>query len=172
MYTEVWNDWTTANNAVVTVVALSAAVSMVGTTMVQAQEHPEHLTTDEKEHAEHPEEGIKVDIETIAEAITSYVETDSKLKGGYFFVYDPTSKTPLQLTLTKVHKERLSRVGENLFFACSDFSAASGKEFDLDFFMREDEGRLVVTEVMIHKEDGNPRYTWYQKGDVWKRKKG
>lgn len=157
-----------------TMLALSAAVSMIGTTQVRAQEHPEHPTTKEKEHAEHPEhpeETIKIDVETIGEAITSYVETDSKLKGGYFFVYDPASKTPLQLTLTKVHKERLSQVGENLFFACSDFSAASGKEFDLDFFMKEDEGRLVVTEVMIHKEDGNPRYTWYQEGDVWKRKK-
>lgn len=153
------------------VLAMSAAISMVGTTLVLAQEHPEHPTKEMKEHPEHPEEGIKVDKESIAEAITNYVETDVKLKGGYFFVYDPVSKTPLQLTLTKVHKERLAQVGENLFFACSDFDAVSGKTFDLDFFMEEDADRLVVTEVMIHKEDGKPRYTWYQEGDIWKRKK-
>ncbi len=156
-----------------TVLVLSAAVSMIGTAPVWAQEHPEHPTEENEEqaeHPEHPEEAIKVDKETIAEAITNYVATDIELKGGYFFVYDPASETPLQLTLTKVHKERLAQVGENLFFACSDFDARSGKTFDLDFFMSEDHGRLVVTEVMIHKEDGQPRYTWFQEGDIWKRK--
>lgn len=159
-----------------TALALSAAVAMVGPTRVLAQEHPEHPTeeksdtTEHAEHPEHPAKAFKVDMATIAEAISSYVETDTKLKGGFFFVYDPATKAPLQLTLTKVHKERLAKVGDNLYFACSDFDATGGKVFDLDFFMEEKDERLVVTEVMIHKEDGKARYSWYQEEGVWKRK--
>jgi hypothetical protein len=61
-------------------------------------------------------------------------------------------------------------VGENLYFACSDFNADGGKVYDLDFFMEAQEHKLVVTEVMIHKEDGTPRYSWYEEDGVWKRK--
>lgn len=137
-----------------------------------AQEHPEHSKTKEKtEHPEHPEAAsAKVDMESVAVAISAYVETDTKLKGGFFFVFDPVSKSPLTLTLTKIHKERLAQVGDNLFFACSDFDAKSGKVFDLDFFLEAEGDQLVVTEVMIHKEDGNPRYSWFEEDGIWKRK--
>ena len=104
-------------------------------------------------------------------AILAYVKHDSELKGGFFLVFDKKSKTALTLTLSKVHKEKLSKVGKNVYFACSDFDAPGGKVYDLDFFMKEADGELVVTEVMIHKEDGSPRYTWFEKEGVWKTKK-
>jgi hypothetical protein len=156
-----------ANRSLALVIML-VTVMMFGQAAILAGEHPEHPKS--KEHPEHPEEAIKVDIEVMAAAITEYVENDMKLKGGYFFVYDPVSKKPLQLTLSKVHKERLAQVGENLYFACSDFNADGGKVYDLDFFMEAQEHKLVVTEVMIHKEDGTPRYSWYEEDGVWKRK--
>jgi len=142
---------------------------------VFAQEHPEHPAKKEKaehpEHPEHPEKAsVEVDVESIAMAIGEYVEGDCKLKGGFFFVFDPVSKSPLTLTLTKIHKEKLAQIGDNLFFACSDFDAQSGKVFDLDFFMKAKDGQLVVTEVMIHKEDGNPRYSWFEEEGIWRRK--
>ncbi len=128
-----------------------------------AQEHPEH-PSDRKPR------GSEVTAEQMAKAITDYVNADAKLKGGYFLVYDTASKKTLQLSLDKVHEDRLSQVGDNLFFACSDFKETGGKMFDLDFFMKSVDGDLTVTEIMIHKEDGKPRYQWYEESDIWKRK--
>ncbi|MCH7878655.1 MAG: hypothetical protein IH914_04995 [candidate division Zixibacteria bacterium] len=136
-----------------------------------AQEHPEHPK--KAEHPEHPAETkttFKVDVDAMEAAITGYVDGDCKLKGGFFMVFDTKSKKALTLTLSKVHKEKLAKVGENLYFACSDFNSAGGKVFDLDFFMQETDGELVVTEVMIHKEDGSPRYTWFEEEGLWQTK--
>jgi hypothetical protein len=81
-----------ANRSLALVIML-VTVMMLGQAAILAGEHPEHPKS--KEHPEHPEEAIKVDIEVMAAAITEYVENDMKLKGGYFFVYDPVSKKPL-----------------------------------------------------------------------------
>ncbi|MGH8015308.1 MAG: hypothetical protein ACREBV_03870 [Candidatus Zixiibacteriota bacterium] len=141
---------------------------------LSAQEHPEHPSKDQpkKEDPEHPSKdaAAAVTVDQMAMAITDYVNSDAKLKGGFFFVYDATSKKPLQLTLDKVHKERLSQVGENLFFACSDFKDPAGKVYDLDFFMQSVDGKLTVSEVIIHKEEGKPRYQWSEENGLWKRK--
>ena len=130
-----------------------------------AQEHPEH-----PEHPGDAKTAFKVDVEAMSSAITDFVDHDSKLKGGHFMVFDQKSKKPLVLTLSKVHKDRLSQVGENLYFACCDFNAAGDKVFDLDFFMKETDGALVVTEVLIHKENGTARYTWFEEKGLWKTK--
>lgn len=138
---------------------------------VPAQEHPEHPSK-EKEKKEQPskDEASAVTVDQMAQAISDYVNADAKLKGGFFFVYDATSKKPLQLSLDKVHKEKLSQVGDNLYFACSDFKEAGGKMYDLDFFMQSVDGKLTVTELMIHKEEGKPRYQWSEENGMWKRK--
>lgn len=155
-------------------ILLPALLLLFGTTVAVAGEHPEHpQEKTEKEHPEqpeHPTDAFEVDIETMALAITEYVENDTKLKGGFFLVFDAASSQPLQLTLAKVHKERLAQVGDNLYFACSDFNEKGGRLFDLDFFMMAEDGKLKVTEVMIHKEDGKPRYSWVEDEGIWKRK--
>lgn len=162
-------------STMLTTLMISAGLMAFGNATVFGQEHPEHptqskKTSDHAKNSEHPAEAFKVDIATISKAISEYVTTDTKLKGGFFLVYDAESKSPLQLTLTKVHEERLAQVGENLFFACSDFSSSDGKSFDLDFFMKNENDKLVVTEVMIHKQDGKARYSWFEEDGVWKRK--
>lgn len=155
-------------------ILLPALLLLFGVAVAVAGEHPEHPEKKtEKEHPEqpeHPQDAAKIDVEMMAAAITGYVETDTKLKGGFFLVFDAASSQPLQLTLAKVHKERLAQVGDNLYFACSDFNEKSGKLFDLDFFMMAEDGKLEVTEVMIHKEDGKPRYSWFEDEGIWKRK--
>jgi len=130
-----------------------------------------------QEHPEHPKEGAKtkkaavtVTKEMMAEAIEGYIKKDSALKGGYFTVYDAQAKAPLALKLDKVHQDKLANVSEGLYFACSDFKATDGKMYDLDFFMKTADSGLEVSEVMIHKEAGNPRYGWMEEGGVWKRK--
>jgi len=148
---------------------VTVAFALLSVPAIYAQEHPtEHPTKAKKEKPEAKVSTVTVD--QMAAAITSFISSDSKLKGGFFFVYDASAKKTLQLTLDKVHTERLSQVGENLFFACSDFKSAGKEVYDLDFFMESKDGKLAVTEIMIHKEDGKPRYSWSEKGGVWSRK--
>ncbi len=129
--------------------------------------------------AEHPVEHPKgetkategVSKEELAKSIVNYVKKDAKLKGGYFLVYDKKNKEALILELVLVHKDRLSKIAKDIYFACADFKTLKGKIYDLDVFMKGTEkGNLEVTEVSIHKEAGNPRYTWYEEGGIWKKK--
>ena len=158
------------------VIITAVAFGLLSAPAVYAQEHPtEHPTKAKKVkkvQAKQPTEAKAgaVTIDQMAHAITHFIESDAKLKGGFFLCYDASAKKALQLTLDKVHKERLSQVGDNLFFACSDFRSESGKMFDLDFFMKSKDGELAVTEIMIHKEDGKARYSWFEKDGVWNRK--
>ncbi len=70
-----------------------------------------------------------------------------------------------------MHKDRLSRVGKEVYFACADFRTPAGKVYDLDIFMKGPaKDRLQVTEIAIHKEQGEPRYTWHEEGGIWKKK--
>jgi len=125
-----------------------------------AQEHP----------AEHPQDKAALNPETLAKEIKQYVNNESKLKGGYFLLYDDKSETPLVLTLDKVHKERLSKVSDDLYFACSDFKGTDGKNYDVDFFMKKTGTELKLTELTVHKINGKARYTWYEDKGVWKQK--
>ena len=125
-----------------------------------------------QEHPEHPTEK-KVDInkEAIAEAIAEYIERDSELRGGYFLVYDKKAKATLTLKLVRVHKDKLSMIEKDVYFACADFKTSKGKIYDLDIFMKgAEKDNLKVTEISIHKEAGKPRYTWHEEGGVWKKK--
>lgn len=143
-------------------VAFVAAVAMIVLAAASgAQEHPEHPTDDK---ANEP-----VTIEMLSKAIAEYVETDSKLKGGYFLVYDPVAETPLRLTLDKVHEDKLATLGNGVYFACADFKAADGRIYDLDIFMKGNGGGLDPTEVSIHKVSGTPRYNWTEENGVWKK---
>ena len=136
--------------------------------VVCGREHPrEHPT-------EHPvgkkkEPGLTK--EDLSDAIEAYVKKEAEKKGGFFVVYDSKSEKELRLTLEKVHKERLSKVAEQEYFACADFKAQDGKVYDLDIFMKgPGKDKLEVTEVSIHKESGKERYTWYEEGGIWKKK--
>jgi len=136
----------------------------------KAQEHP---TEHPSEHpSEHPM-SKKADItkESLAEAITKYVSDDSKLKGGYFMVYDSVQEKPLALTLEKVHKDRLSSLGDGVYFACADFNATDGSVYDLDIFMKDSGKGLKATDVSVHKKDGIARYGWVEKNGIWMKSK-
>ena len=146
--------------------ALMTTGILAAVTLVWAEERPQ-------EHPqEHPgDQKSKVSKETLAKAITDYVERDTELKGGFFLVYDPQVRKALTLTLDRVHDDRLSSVKEGLHFACADFKSRDAHLYDLDFFMRESEAGLQVSEITIHKADGIARYTWKEEQGVWKRQK-
>ena len=121
-------------------------------------EHPEHPTTKKEP---------KLTIEQLAISIGNYIQNDVNLKGG-FFVYDKDKKEILTLTLTKIHKERLSNIGGDTYFACADFSAGNGNIYDLDIFMTgKSQDNLIVTEINVHKENGDARYLWKNKRGIW-----
>ncbi len=132
-----------------------------------AQEHPEHPAKQDAAKKEHPESQTEVTKETLAEAITGYINKDTALKGGYFCCYDTKANAPLALKLDKVHQDKLATVSDGLYFACSDFKATDGKMYDLDFFMKSTDHGLEVSEVAVHKEAGKPRYGWVEKDGVW-----
>jgi len=163
----------------IAVVAL--AVLAIGS-FTYAAEHPseplaEHPAGGAAEHpakgaAEHPTKASKSNItkDELADAIEDYVEKDAALKGGHFLVYDAKAGKPLALKLQKVHKERLSSVGHDVYFACADFETPEGKVYDLDIFMKgPNKNHLVVTEISVHKEAGVERYTWFEHGGIWKK---
>ena len=136
----------------------------------------EHPTGSKK--AEHPTatitpqivQGEKITLQNLARAIESFVEADINLRGA-FLVIDPSTNEVLKLNLEKVHKERLSYVGDDIYFACADFNADDGKIYDLDIFLRgTNTDELTVTEITVHKEDGQARYGWLEQDGVWIKK--
>ena len=123
--------------------------------------------------AEHPTEhpttvkSSKLTISQLAESIEKYIQQDVELKGG-FFVFDVKNNEILNLTLLKIHKERLSNIGNDTYFACADFQASNGKVYDLDVFMiGKSQDNLVVTEITVHKENGVARYRWKDRRGIW-----
>ena len=109
----------------------------------------------------------KLTILQLAESIEKYIQQDIELKGG-FFVFDVKNNEVLNLQLSKIHKKRLSNIGNNTYFACADFQASNGKVYDLDVFMMgKSQDDLVVTEINVHKESGIARYGWQNSGGIW-----
>lgn len=155
----------------VSVSALTWAVLtlfMMGNLSCQNHEHP-------TEHpAEHPSESGKsagVTKDQLADAVEAYVEKKSAAQGGHFVVKDDKTGKELKLSLEKVHRKRLSKVGQDLYFACADFKTPEGKIYDLDVFMKgSDKEHLTFSKFTVHKESGKERYTWYEKGGIWKMK--
>ena len=142
------------------------AVFLLGGNIIFAQEHPEHP----KEHPTSSKNAVSK--ENLAKAITAFVAEDAALKGGYFTFYDAEEKETLALKLEKVHKARLAKIKNDLYFACADFKAVSGHTYDLDIFMKGSNYKdLKVTEITLHKKDGKARYKWQEKDGFWSRKK-
>ncbi|HHT9117276.1 MAG TPA: hypothetical protein ACFYD1_01480 [Candidatus Hypogeohydataceae bacterium YC38] len=151
------------------IIAITIIVSMLA--MVSTACAGEHPTEHPREHPAKPakKEEVGLTKETLAEAITDYVQKDTALKGGVFLVYDQVDEKPLVLSLVKVHKDRLSAVGKGVYFACADFTTPEGVLYDLDFFMKETDRKLEVTEITVHKVTGKPRYNWVEKEGIWVR---
>jgi len=137
-----------------------------GSAAAVAQEHPEH--PEGSEHPEHPEHpSMEVTKDSLADAVDEWVAHHMEVFGGYFTVWDPKDETALVLKLDKVHRERVSKLEEEVYFACADFKAKDGTVYDLDIFMAPHGENLMATEVKVHKKDGEARYTWHEKDGVW-----
>jgi hypothetical protein len=130
------------------------------------------LVAGAQEHPEHPKAAARAHLTTdeLAAAIEAYVDREAAKHDGFLVVHDPADHVDLRLKLAKVHRERLSEVNPQVYFACADFKATDGTVYDLDVFMEgPDKDSLTTTEVSVHKKDGVERYTWYEEAGYWKK---
>ena len=130
-------------------------------------EHPEH--PEHSEHPEHPKpKAPAINAQAIGKSVAEFIDNDTILKGGKFLIFDIKAGEVLQLELKKIHMDRLTGIGNDTYFACADFKASNGKIYDLDIFMiGKSADQLSVAEIIVHKEEGVPRYGWRQQGGVW-----
>ena len=126
-----------------------------------AQEHPEHPKNTQK-----AKEFSATDLEN---AIKADIAEKSKDTNGVFKLYDPELRKTWDLTLDRVHKDRLSKLSADTYFACVDMKDRSGKTVDVDFFLKSQDGKLAMTDTTVHKVEGKPRYNWKEEGGFWKR---
>ena len=136
------------------VIALFAAVFAMGVAV--AQEHPEHPTNKKAE-----KKGYTVD--DLDKAIRSAIA--ERETNGVYQLKDGDKTWDLKFD--KVHRERLARVDENTYFACTDFQSTDKHTVDVDFFMKDNGEKLVMTDATLHKVDGQPRYNWQEKDGYW-----
>ncbi|MCI0329756.1 MAG: hypothetical protein L0196_02220 [candidate division Zixibacteria bacterium] len=149
------------------VLAAAVGLFLLSGGNVLAQEHP---TEHPKAKPEAKKTEAALSTADLSKAIKEYVAKDAKLKGGYYLVYDPVSKKTLEMTLDKVHEDRLAKVADGVYFACVDCKATDGKVYDVDIFMKGDKSKLEINEVSVHKVDGTARYGWVEEGGVWNKK--
>ncbi len=122
---------------------------------------------------EHPvkKEKSGLTIKEFANAVEHYVAKQVKKSGGYFLVNDSKQKKVLKCKLEKIHKKRLATLGNNEYFVCADFKADDGNTYDIDIFMQgTSEENLKATRTLVHKDNGTPRYTWFEENGIWKTK--
>jgi hypothetical protein len=82
---------------------------------------------------------------------------------------DKDSGKTWTMKLDHVHRERLAQLDAKTYFACTDFKSSDGHTVDVDFFMKDDGKKLVMSDATIHKVDGKPRYNWQEKDGYWVR---
>jgi hypothetical protein len=148
-------------------VFVAAAMSLAVPLGVAAQEHP----TSEHPMSNHPSASKAVTMDQLAQSIQETIEAKAKEQGGTFHVEDPVLHKTWALTLVRVHKDRLAQLGPDTYFACTDFRAADGTMLDVDFYMKDENGRLTFTDTAIHKVNGKPRFTYKKVGNYWERVK-
>ncbi len=135
--------------------SLQGATPAPGSDRFNPDEHPELARPNE------------LTTESLAQGITNYVTAETEKQGGVFPVADPAQGTSLALTLTTVHRERLSKLADGRYFACADFKGRDGHTYDLDVFMRVDSTGLTPTDVIVHKQDGLARFNWVEQNGIW-----
>ncbi|MGA1677324.1 MAG: hypothetical protein ACO377_12960 [Pseudomonadales bacterium] len=83
---------------------------------------------------------------------------------GVFHLRDDRTGEVLALRFVKIH-DPVRRIDDNTYFACTDFSLVKDEEqlYDIDFWLRPENGELLVYKTKVHKE---PRrsllYGWYK----------
>ena len=142
------------------------AAALVSVLLIAAWHLPASAAEHPKEHPKGSAQSTATQSNVTLDDVTAYVERYVKdnSTGGVFSVTDDVANKKLSLTLDKVHRERLSQVGPDMYFVCADFKTTDGsKIYDIDLFVQgtsKDALTVVPGKTTVHKEDGKERYTW------------
>jgi hypothetical protein len=149
-------------------VAVLAGALLLAASPGFAQEHPAGHEHPEK--GEHPTEKAKtVSTADLDKAIKARIAEKTKSDGGVFKVEDKVLNKTWELTLVKVHTDKLTPLSADTYFACTDFKAKDGTLVDVDFYLKSQDGKLVITDTTVHKINGKPRFNYVEKNGVWVR---
>jgi len=110
---------------------------------------------------EHPGKAISADF--VKKAIRDHVKAEEKANGGFFVLPDPELNKTWRLKLAKIHDpvRTFKKDDQAIYFACSDFKSADGKDvLDIDFWMVPDGKKMKVIDTKIHKLNGKPRFAY------------
>jgi len=99
--------------------------------------------------------------ESLRQTIRDYIVSQENLKGA-FEIMDERTGNLRQLEFVRVH-ERVGKTG-NYYYSCTDMKdVKTGDVLDLDFDIQDEGGNLKVADIRIHKDNGDPRYTYDDK---------
>ena len=135
-------------------------------------EHPDDGSGGGSEHPNESSKSQSMTIEQFADAAKAHIEKKAKKHDGHFMVKDQKTGEKLKLELEKVHRKRLSHLGDNRYFVCANFTSQDGTLYDVDIFM-EGTKKSNLEEAgkpKVHKVEGEPRFTYHKVDGVWKRK--
>ena len=143
---------------------LVAALGLAGATALRAlaQDHPQENPN------EHPS-AKGPSTKTLEKVIKDQVAAKAKSNGGKFPVEDPVLNKTWQLELVRVHTDKLAQLDDKTYFACVDFKADDGTPVDVDFYMKNGNGKLTLSDTALHKVNGKPRFNYEKKGGYWER---
>ena len=123
------------------------------------------------EHPEHPMAEKTISVDDLEKAIQQKIADKAKEDGGTFRLPDDVLHKTWELELVKVHRDKLTRLEDGTYFACVDMKQKGGSDVvDVDFFLKETDGKLAFSDMAVHKVNGAPRYNWEKKGDRWVKK--
>ncbi len=91
--------------------------------------------------------------DAIQKSMKRHIDTVTKLNGnGKYPVYDPVTRSILQLDFDKLHNS-VEIKGRKFpyFVSCADFTSANGDRYDLDFLVSPNYG---VVASLIHSKKG------------------
>ncbi len=113
---------------------------------------------------EHPGEVEEFKAWEIKAAMHAHIAEKVKEGGGVIKIKDDKTGEELKLEFVKIHDPVRKVTGEG-YFACSDFRVAGEPEklYDLDFWLKQEGDKLVITKTRIHKEPAKEGDQWVKK---------
>ncbi|HZY30913.1 MAG TPA: hypothetical protein VFF86_04650, partial [Candidatus Methylomirabilis sp.] len=112
---------------------------------------------------EHPGETEEKKAWEIKAAMHDHIAEKTNEGGGVFKYKDEKTGDNLELDFVTIH-DPVTRTKQG-YFACTDFRAKGEPEklYDLDFWLNEKDGKLVVTQTRLHKEPSQEWGKWVKK---------
>lgn len=115
----------------------------------------------------HAVEGIRDVNAEFSTVVEHYVKEAGKRTGGAFVIHDDELDKDWRLTLVQIHRNRFVSLGDNRYVACVGFIEVKAPKkgldkssLDLDIYAKKANGEWMVEDVLIHKVNGQPRYTY------------